>query len=69
MKCHLILYDKQRAKPPAYIWLANGEKAIFLTGQERDEQTLHGLVIGSVTPPLGEWPARLAMVIKARMQT
>ena len=67
MKCHLILYDKHRAKPPASIWLANGDRAIFLSGHERDEWTLHGMVIGSVVPPLGEWPAGLAQLIRARM--
>ena len=67
MKYHLVLYDKARAKPPASICLANGDKALFLSGHARDERMLYGLVIGSVVPPLSEWPVGLVPLIRARM--
>lgn len=66
--CHLVLYDKRRAKPPRDMWLANGERVFFLTGSERDEHMLCGLVIGTVIPPLEEWPQPLASLVRSRMQ-
>jgi hypothetical protein len=66
MKNHLALYDKHRSKPPAFIWLANGDRLLFMRGDER-ENYLDGLEISSVTPPLDEWPPPLLMAIKLRM--